>query len=96
MAAVTYIAPIEGWGSSFSGTLNLPKEFPAAFAQVALNHVLGGYGQIYITGYSASGNPIEIDGTAVLGISNADSFSFAGYADPNGYAFAWLTAYCFE
>jgi hypothetical protein len=84
MAAVTSIYYASGWGSSFSGTLNLPQQMLAAVAQVALTNTLWdttGYCEAFLTGYSANGNPVSVsDHPAVLGIQNVDSFSFGGDA----------------
>lgn len=98
--AVTSIYYGEGWGSSFSGTLNLPQGLSAAVAQVALTHseqyYTPGYCQVYLTDYSANGNPVPVtDGSVVLVISNPDSFSFEGGA-ANGFVISSIMAYCFE
>jgi len=106
MAAVTSINYGAGWGSSFSGTLNLPQQMPIAVAQVALNETwtpilndstTPDYCWVFITGYSANGNPVTLDAReAVLTVYNANSFSYEGSSSPNGYAYASITAYCFE
>ena len=98
MAVVTYITGMDGWGSSFSGTLNLPKEFSSAMAQVALTSAFDSFGcHVYLTGYSANGNPVSLtDGPVVLPVDNVDSFSFAGNSTTNGSMTASIMAYCFE
>lgn len=90
----------DGTSTSFSGTVNLPHEMPFAFAQVALTRSAyfdnPGWGQVYLTGYSANGNPVPVtDGSVILGISNADSFSVEGDVT-NGAMTASITIYCFE
>jgi hypothetical protein len=98
MGTVTYIESSEGFGTSFSGTVNLPQQFPAAVAQVALANVIvdnSGYCQVFLTGYSANGNPVSVtDGSVVLGIQNVDSFSWEGSASQS--VVASIMVYCFE
>jgi hypothetical protein len=93
-------AAADGGSTSFSGTVNLPHQMPFALAQVALTRSAyfdtPGLGQVYITGYSANGNPVPVtDGSVVLGISNVDSFSCEGDVT-NGAITASITIYCFE
>jgi hypothetical protein len=100
MAAVTSIHFSVGYGSSFSGTLNLPGEALQAVAQVALTSVAvdqqPGSVQISITGYSSGGNPVDVtDGSVVLAINNADSFTFYG-STFNARAIASIMVYSFE
>ena len=89
-----------GDGYSFSGTVNLPHEMPFAVAQATLTRSAyfgtPGWNQVYITGYTANGNPVPVtDGSVVLGINNADSFSFEGDT-LSGAITASLTVFCFE
>jgi hypothetical protein len=89
-----------GGGYSQSATVNLPHRMPFAVAQVALTRSAyfgtPGWNQVYITGYTANGNPVPVtDGSVVLGITSADSFSFQ--ADTaSGAITASMTVYCFE
>jgi hypothetical protein len=90
----------EGDGASLSGTVSLPHRMPFAFAQVALTRSAyfdtPGWNQVYLTGYSANGNPVTLDNApVVLGIYDADSFTVEGDAF-NGAMTASLTVYCFE
>ncbi|HXN44008.1 MAG TPA: hypothetical protein VN917_07165 [Xanthobacteraceae bacterium] len=105
--AVQEIWANSGWafndgsdGYSFSGTVNLPHEMPFAVAQVTLTRSAyfgtPGWNQVYITGYTANGNPVPVtDGSVILGISNADSFSFQGDT-LDGAITASMTVFCFE
>ena len=100
MGTVTYIESSEGWGTSFSGTVNLPQQFLAAVAQVALASCLitqeTGYSQVFLTGYSTNGNPVSVPNSpAELAIQNVDSFSWGGSADQAGTV-ASIMVYCFE
>jgi hypothetical protein len=100
MATVTYITYQEGFGSSFSGTLSLGQQFPAAVAQVALTsyEVFQGDGsaEVLLTAYSTNGNPVPItDAPNVRSINNVDSFSWAGSSTSDRTA-ASITVYCFE
>ena len=101
MAAVTSIYYMRGWGSSFSGTLNLPRRMSSAVAQLAVTSAvfINGYScDVWLTGYSANGEPVSVigSGAVTLAVSNVDSFSFAGETSPEGGMIASITAYCFE
>jgi hypothetical protein len=68
MATVTYIASSEGLGTSFSGTLNLPKEFSSAVALVALTATSvdnNGSCNVFHKDYSANGIPVSLTGQLI-------------------------------
>jgi hypothetical protein len=95
-----YQAFVSAYNSSFSGTLNLPHEMSFAVAQVALTRSAyfdtPGWGQIYITGFTANGNFGSLpDNPPIYGVSDADSFSYEGDA-ANGAMTGSITVYCFE
>src|SRR3974377_205723 len=98
MATVTYIASSQGWGASFSGTVNLGQGFSAAVAQVALNSTDSNLSEVYLMDYSINGNPVSLPNSpGVQGITGAvDSFSWAGGGSPSGSTQAWITIYCFQ
>jgi hypothetical protein len=87
-------------GYSFSGTVNLPHQMPSAVAQVMLTRSAyfdtPGWNQVYITGFTANGNPVPVTDSPVdLAINNADSFSFQGDT-LDGAITASMTVFCFE
>jgi hypothetical protein len=103
--AIEQIFISTGWAyanntaTSFSFTLNLPTQTPAV-AQVVLTRSAyfdtPGYAQVYFTAFSANGAPFPVfDGAVVLGVDNADSFSWEGDV-AQGAMTASLTVYCFE
>jgi hypothetical protein len=105
--AVTYIASSLGYGTSFSGTVNLGKQFPAAAAQVALSGVdikpdPGDLNPrtcaVFIIGYTTNGNFVAADGPpSELSVNDgADSFSWGGESVGNANTVGSIMIYCFE
>jgi hypothetical protein len=85
--------------TSFSGTVNLDKEAPVDVAQVTLTRSAcfdtPNWNQVYITGFTANGNPVPVTGSPVyLAIENADSFSYRGDA-ADGAMTASMTVFVF-
>jgi hypothetical protein len=110
MATVTYIAFSQGFGTSFSGTVNLGQGFSAAVAQVALNSIYvpppdSDYCEVYLSGYTINGDPFPLSNNlggirqGAVGINGAvDSFSWSGGTGGGGTGFvnAWITICCFQ
>ena len=86
--------------SSFSGTVNLPREMSFAVAQAALTRSAyfdtPGWAQVYLTGFTANGDFGSLPNSPpTYGVSDADSFSYEGDVS-NGAMTGLITVYCFE